>query len=231
MNIAGYWLMAREYSIWNAAIASLQFLTVDLNPLTLGIATKTVYSTSTYTLHQWPDEILFGHFITTLNAAFEWQLALADEGYESSLETINLPTLLRKMPRIHHVSSIKNASFNPYPVMPQSMFQTPPRSVHRWLSFSSSDDSDTSADAPPTPRATPAGTQVCLKEDDEEDFQMVPLDDEHWTTNEVPDHCAYMNMPYHMDYTCIHVLMQITKILPTPTACIWVTFPISETSW
>ena len=27
MNTADYWLMAREYSIWNAAIASLQFWT------------------------------------------------------------------------------------------------------------------------------------------------------------------------------------------------------------
>ena len=51
-----------------------------------------------------------------------------------------------------------------------------------------SDDSDTSGDITPTPRATPAGTQVCLEEDEEEeDFQMVPLDDEHWTTKEFPD--------------------------------------------
>ena len=53
--------------------------------------------------------------------------------------------------------------------------------------FSLSDDSDTSGDAPPTPRATPAGIQVCLEEDEEEDFQTVPLDDEHWTTEEVPN--------------------------------------------
>ena len=33
------------------------------------------------------------------------------------------------------------------------------------------------------------GTQVCLEEDkeEEEDFLMVPLDNEHWTTKEVPD--------------------------------------------
>ena len=43
-------------------------------------------------------------------------------------------------------------------------------------------------DAPPTPRATPAGTQVCLEKDENEaDFQMVTLDDEHWTMEEVPD--------------------------------------------
>ena len=76
MNIADYWLMAREYSIWNAAIASLQFWTADLNPVALCIVTKEVYSTffystSTYTLRQQSEEILFGCFVTTLNAAFE----------------------------------------------------------------------------------------------------------------------------------------------------------------
>ena len=193
MSIADYWPIAREYLIWNATLASLQFWTADLNPVTLGIATEEAYSTffystSTYTLHQQSDKILFGHFVTTLNAAFEWQLALADEGYESGSETINLPTPLRKMPRIHHVSSIKHASFNPNLVMSCSMFQTPPRLVHRWLTFSSSNNSDTSEDAPPTPRATPAGAQVYIdEEEDEDDFQTVPLDDKHWTTKEVPD--------------------------------------------
>ena len=136
MNVADYWLMAREYLIWNAAIASLQFWSADLDPVSLSITTEEVYSTffystSTYTLHQQPDEILFGHFVTTLNAAFECQLALADEGYESGSDTINLPTSLRKMPRIHHVSSIAHASFNPDPVTPCGTFQTPPRLVLR----------------------------------------------------------------------------------------------------
>ena len=118
--------MAREYSIWNAAIASLQFWTADLDPISLGIATEVYsvffHSTSTYTLCQQPDEILFGHFVTTLNAAFEWKLALEDEGYESSSETINMPTPLRKIPKIHHISSIERASFNPNLVTPCSTF-------------------------------------------------------------------------------------------------------------
>ena len=44
MNVTDYWLMAREYSIWNAPVASLQFWTTDLDPITLGIATEEVYS-------------------------------------------------------------------------------------------------------------------------------------------------------------------------------------------
>ena len=123
MNVADYWPMAREYSIWNATIASLQFWTADLDPVTLGMAMDEVYSafsysTSAHTLHQQSDKILFGCFVTALNAAFDRQLALADKGYESSSDTINLPTLLRKMPRIHHVSSIKHALFNPDPDTP-----------------------------------------------------------------------------------------------------------------
>ena len=174
MDAADYWLMAREYSIWNAAIASLQFWTEDLDPVTLGRATEHVYTTffyspSSHTLHQQSDEILFGHFVITLNAAFDQQLSLADEGYKSGSDTIDLPTPLRKTPRIHHVSSMEHASFDPAPTTPHSTPQTPPRPVHRCLSFSSADS------------YTPDSTPEC-SEDEEEDFQMVPLDDEHWTS-------------------------------------------------
>ena len=82
--------------------------------------------------------------------------------------------------------------------------------------FSSSDNSDTSEDAPPTPRATPAGAQIYLDEEEEEkDFQTVPSDDEHWTTKEVPDRTLCIHK-----HACIHVLMQITCFLPMPTTWI-----------
>ena len=76
MDTTDYWPMAREYSVWNAAIVALQFWTADLNAHTLSNTIEEVYSAffytaSTYTLCQKPDEILFGHFMTTLNAAFE----------------------------------------------------------------------------------------------------------------------------------------------------------------
>ena len=136
MDATDYWPMVREYSIWNAAIALLQFWTADLDLVTLGSATEEVYTTffyssSSHTLHQQSNEILLGCFVIALNAAFDQQLSLADEGYESSSDTINLPTPLRKMPRIHHISSIEHASFDPDPVTPQSMLQDPPRPVHR----------------------------------------------------------------------------------------------------
>ena len=111
-------------------------------------------------------------FVTTLNAAFEWKLTLEDEGYGSGSENINIPTPLRKMLKIHHVSSIKNALFNPSLVTPCSTVQSHLRPVCRWLMYSSSDNSDTSENTLTAPRATP-DAQVYLEEDEEEDFQIV----------------------------------------------------------
>ena len=212
MDIADYWLKASKYLIWNAAIASLQFWTADLDMITLSTTTEEVYSaffyrTSSYTLHQQSDKILFSHFMTTLNTAFEWKLALEDEGYESSSENFNMPTPLRKMLKIHHVSSIKNASFNPNLVTPRSMVQSHLRLVYRWLTYSSSNDSDTPGDTPTAPRAAP-DTQVYLEEDEEKDFQTVPLDDEHWTTKEVPDRTL-----------CIHEHALPHGLCPYPCPC------------
>ena len=78
------------------------------------------YSTSTHLLCQQSDKILFSCFMTTLNAAFESRLALEDEGYESGSENFNIPTLLRRTSKIHHISSVENASFDPEPVTPCS---------------------------------------------------------------------------------------------------------------
>ena len=66
------------------------------------------------------DEILFGHSVTTLNAAFKSKLALGDEGYESGSENFNIPTPLRRTSKIHHISIVENASFDPDPVTPCS---------------------------------------------------------------------------------------------------------------
>ena len=111
MNTADYWPMARGYSVWNAEVAALQFWTVDPEAHVLSSTIEQVYnaffySTSTHLLCQQSNEILFGHFMTTLNAAFESKLALEDEGYESSSENFNIPTSLRRTSKIHHVSSV-----------------------------------------------------------------------------------------------------------------------------
>ena len=152
--------MAREYSVWNAAIAALQFWTADHNAQTLSSAIEEVYSAffytaSAHTLHKQPDEILFGHFVTTLNAAFEQKLALEDEGYEHGSENFNIPTPLRRTSKIHHMSSVKNTSFDPDPVTPCSTGQSHLRKVCRWLTYSSSNDVDTSEDEGLSPSTNP----------------------------------------------------------------------------
>ena len=127
---------------------------------------------------------MFGCFIIALNTAFTQQPSLADEGYESSSDTIDLPTPLQKTPCIHHVSSMELTSFNPVTTTPHSTVtitpcstpQTPPRPVQRCLSFSL--DNDQAADSTP----------VCSdSSDEEEDFQTILLDDEHWTSKETPE--------------------------------------------
>ena len=133
METAEYWPMAHEYAIWNAAITSLQFWAEDLDPITLGIASECIYTTffwmaTSHTLHQLSEYVLFGHLVIALNAAFTQQLSLADEGYESGSDTIDLPTPLRKTPHVHHVSSIEHASFNPAHTTPcRTVTLTPSR--------------------------------------------------------------------------------------------------------
>ena len=84
------------------------------------------------------------------------------------------------MLKMHHLSSIENTLFDPNPVTPCSTVQSHLRPVCRWLTNSSSDDSDSSEEETPTAlRATPDAQVYHLEEDEEEDFQMVPMDVKH----------------------------------------------------
>ena len=104
MNATGYWPLAREYSIWNTVVETLQFWTADLEAHVLSNAIEQgssafLYPTSMHLLCQQSEEVLFGHFVTTLNAAFESKLTLEDERYESRSENFNIPTSLRQTSR------------------------------------------------------------------------------------------------------------------------------------
>ena len=127
---------------------------------------------------------MYGHFVIALNAAFHQQLLLADEGYKSGSDTI------------HHISSMNHASFNPVLTTPHS---TPPRPVHRSLSFNSADNCILDS------------TQVCSDSSDgeEEDFQTVPLGNEHWTSEETPDRtlCIHEHGLLHglCQHPCLYV--------------------------
>ena len=99
MDAIDNWLFVQEYSIWNAPVTALQFWTNDLNPQTLSSTIERVYtaffcSDSAQHLQYVEEEILFGHFMTTLNNALEWELTLEDIGYESGSESLSVPTPL-----------------------------------------------------------------------------------------------------------------------------------------
>ena len=158
MDTIDCWPIAREYSIWNAAVAALQFWTVDLKAHMLSSAIEQVYnafcySTSMHLLCQQSDEIIFSCFMTTLNAAFESKLALDDEGYECGSENFNIPTPHRWTSKIHHVSNVKNTSFDPDPVMScrSNSRESHHRLVCRCLTFSSSEEDDDVIPADVTP--------------------------------------------------------------------------------
>ena len=234
MDPIDYQLMAREYAIWNTAVVALQFWAADLEVHVLGSTIEQVYntffySTSMHLLHQQSDEILFCHFVTTLNVTFESTLALEDRGYESGSENFNIPTPCRRTSKIHHVSSIKNTSFDPDPATPLSTGtrESHCRPVCRCLTYSSSkeDDDGTPTDEIPPPNSTlpvqyhtdtlqqPSSkdtlnvyvTLEVEEEEEEEDFQTVPLDDEHWDMKEIPDR-----------HLCIHEDSLPHRLCPYP---------------
>ena len=76
MDAICYWLFAREYSIWNAAVIALQFWMADLEPHILSNAIERVHTaffchSSAKYLRNISEEILICCFVTTLNDAFE----------------------------------------------------------------------------------------------------------------------------------------------------------------
>ena len=93
--------------------------------------------------------------MTTLNSTFKSKLALEDEGYNSSSENFNIPTPLQRTSKMHHVSSIENASFDPVPVTPNSSRESNLKPVCRRLTYSSSDDDDTTDNEVPSPYSAP----------------------------------------------------------------------------
>ena len=163
------------------------------------------YSTSTHLLCQQSGEVLFSHFVTTLNATVESKLTLEDEGYESGSGNFNIPTPLRRTSTIHHVSCDENISFDPATPHSTGTSQSHCKLVWHQLTFSSSDDEDTLTVDSPSPSSIaplqnpidflqqPCSTCILAicddldSEEEEEDFPTVSLEDNHWTTEEILD--------------------------------------------
>ena len=166
---------------------------------------------------------LFSCFMTTLNAAFESKLTLEHEGYESRSDNFNIPTPLRKTSKINHVLSDENISFDPVTPYSTGVNQSHCKPVQLWLTFSSSDDEDTLVVDSPSPSSIAAlqNPVVFLQqplskcalptcddldgEEEEEDFQTVSLEDDHWTVEEIPDR-----------HLCIHEHSLPHELCPYP---------------
>ena len=64
MNVTDHWPMAREYSVWNATVAALQFWTADLKAHVLSSTFEQVCTvhcftlTSMHLLHEQSEEVL-----------------------------------------------------------------------------------------------------------------------------------------------------------------------------
>ena len=151
---------------------------------------------------------------------------LEDEGYESGSENFNIPTPLKRTSKIHHVSSVQNASFDPVTLHSTGTRQSHHRPVWQCLTFSSSQDEDTPTDEIPSPASTAPlhnhiGTlqypsskctlnaNVNLEEEEDKDFQTVSLDDEHWNMEEIPDRhlCIHEHsIPHELcPYPCLYL--------------------------
>ena len=110
MEAINYWPFVREYSIWNAAVTVLLLWMADLNPPTLSNAIERVYTTffcsdSAQHLRYISEEILFSHFVTTLNDVFEQEVTLEGGGYECESEGLSIPTPLCQAPQLYHIST------------------------------------------------------------------------------------------------------------------------------
>ena len=202
MDATDYLPFAREYYIWNAAVAALQFWTADLNPSMLSNTTEQVYtaffcSDSAQHLRNISEEILFAHFMTNLNDAFKWELTLEDEGYESGSESLGILTPLCRAPCQYHVSTHDNLSFGP--ATPKTHSAQQPgnlTTVHHHLMFEEDDDSslDNNILLARMEHHSPVEHPIshclsCTDEEVEEEghFPTAPLDDDIWMEDPVPD--------------------------------------------
>ena len=187
------------------------------------------YSTSTHLLCQQSDEVLFSHFMTTINAAFESKLTLEDEGYKNCSENFYIPPLLRRTSKIHHVLSDQNITFDRATPCSTGVSQSHCKPVRCQLTFSSSDDGDPFiVDSPSSiaPLQNPVAflQQPSLKctlpicdylDEEEEDFQTVSLEDGHWTMEEILDR-----------HLCIHEHSIPHELCPYP--CPYLDYPSSS---
>ena len=128
--------------------------------------------------------------MTTLNDISERELTLEDEGYDSASKSLSIPTPLRRISRIHHISTNEDLFFIPTTPLTSATWHLNCTSMCCHLSFISSDEESTSSLSSPLHSRTepssleqhsmdyqhpsPTNTQNSFHDtangDDEEDF-------------------------------------------------------------
>ena len=207
INATEYWLFAHKFSTWNASITALQFWTEELDPQTLSTTIERVYtafySDSAQHLQQEEEEVLFSHFVTTLNDAFEWALASEDIGYESGSKSMNVLTALHQEPWPFHVSMQENLSYGP--AIPRT-WPSPryPHAVHCQLTYEDDDTSSLMLENHSSEDDILAHhlPSIAVEEDYdmEEHFPTVSLYDNFWKEEPVPERhlCIHENVQHNL---------------------------------
>ena len=171
----------------------------------------------------------------------------------SGSENFNIPTPLRRALKIHHMSSVENASFNPTPVPPHISQDPHLRPICRRLTYNSSNDVDASDDEATTSHihSLIAGhSVVSIIPDHDPTLILLYIYTEtkkvtlrrisklyHWMMNIqwlnrfLTDHYAYMIIYPCMNFAHSCAPMQITWHLPTQMPWIGVIFPNLRTLW
>ena len=162
MNATDYWPMAREYSIWNATVAALQFWTADLKAHVLSSTVEQVYNvffytTSMHLLHQQSE----GSFYLVTSWPCLMPPLKANSPWKMKVMRVEVKILT------YPLLSDVLLEYTMFPVMttfpltqslhtvgvPASHITSP---VWHQLSFNTSDDKDSSADdIPPTGSSIP----------------------------------------------------------------------------
>ena len=150
MDTSQYWPFAQEHSICSAAVSMPQFWGEDLEPHILSDTIDQVYTAFLYGNQTLLEKILFCHFMTTLNDAYEVELTKEDEGYESRSENFYITTPLCRALRVYHVTTEDDFSFNlknfSQPPTPLDHAELSPHRkrchnlTHHQQAFTSSDD-------------------------------------------------------------------------------------------